>query len=253
MMENHPSPGKHGIDRREACEEISECAVLSEPAIEETGFFNRLSPASQQELVAWHQKSRNQHFDDQKKLQSLRDQHFDENNIRASELVEMQQPVLTFAMKKNGGTVSATARTPRAVEEWPDFNQQQRMFAELRKPYFKKIGFIPRVHKPLSLVHGNDCIVYCEKNLQTITEDQLFVILNHLLKDPESETFLVNSAKESCGLNFSCSPDGVTVLWQRDPVSKESTPLRATNCWEYKPLIPVWIFEKGTNVSIVSL
>ena len=256
-------PDKREIDGQEVCEDVSERVELSEAAFAGKNIglvkFNRLSAASQQEIKDWcvemmnekHQKEiqrlQKENFDEnekhQKEIQRLQKENFDKQFIRASELVGMPQRVLTYKMKKNGGTVSATARTPLGVVVWVDFYQLQRRFAEVRQPHFRNLGFILRVNEPPSQVQG---IVYCEKNLQTRTEEQLFIIVNQLCKDPESETFLVSSAKESCGIHFQCSPDGVTVLWQRDPVSKEAKPVRATNCWENKP---EWIFEKGSNVS----
>ena len=199
----------------------------------------------------YREKLQCEHEDHKRMLQIQHEENekknFDKDNVRASQLVGEPMPALTYTMKRNGGTVSATARTPKTVEEWVDFNQQQRKFAAERKPYFEKLGFISRVNKPASLVQGDTCSIHCQKNLQTMTEEYLFILANQLLKDPESETFLVNSSKERCGINFQCSPDGVTVLWQRDPVSKEAAPVRATNCWGNKPEL---IFEKGTNVAI---
>jgi hypothetical protein len=258
-MENHPSPGKHEIDGQEACdsEDISERVELSEAAFacKNLGFVESFSAASQKELKAWLVEMNENHLKElqrrneklKKELQRLQKERFDEYYIRASELVGMPQRSLTIKMKKNKGKVrvSAFARTPLGVVEWVGFNQQQRRFAEDRQPYFSNLGFLLKVNEPPSLVQGNESFIYCEKNLQTRTEELLFITVNQLCKDPESETFLVNSAKERCGIKFQCSPDGVTVLWHRDPVSKEAKPVRATNCWENKP---EWIFERGSNV-----
>ena len=256
---NHSSPSECENDRHEECETKLESADHS---LEGNGrnteeskfcFLNRLSDASRQVLIArWGQlqeqirssgersdkeKERadlleKQKEEDKERADLLEQQHFNECYVRASDLVGMPQPVVRYQTKPNGGTVAATARTPKAVQVWADFNSLQRGYAVERQTYFDSLGYIPRVEAPPSLMHRNECVLNCEKNLQSLTEEQLFVITNHLTSDPKSETFLRTSAKEKCGINFRCSPDGVTVLCQRASVSGEYTPLKATICWE---------------------
>jgi Tfp pilus assembly pilus retraction ATPase PilT len=139
-------PDKREIDGQEVCEDVSERVELSEAAFAGKNIglvkFNRLSAASQQEIKDWcvemmnekHQKEiqrlQKENFDEnekhQKEIQRLQKENFDKQFIRASELVGMPQRVLTYKMKKNGGTVSATARTPLGVVVWVDFYQLHR-------------------------------------------------------------------------------------------------------------------------------
>ena len=263
---NHSSPSECENDRHEECETKLESADHSlegngrNTEISKFCFFNRLSDASRQVLIArWGQlqeqirssgersdkekeradllekqkeeKERADLLEKQKEKEKeradllekqkeeekeradlLEQQHFNECYVRASDLVGMPQPVVRYQTKPNGGTVAATARTPKAVQVWADFNSLQRGYAVERQTYFDSLGYTPRVEAPPSLMHSNECVLNCEKNLQSLTEEQLFVITNHLTSDPKSETFLRTSAKENCGINFRCSPDGVTVL-----------------------------------------
>ena len=175
----------------------------------------------------------------------LQQKLFDEKYVRACTLVGMPQPSVAYNMKRNGGTESATARVPSAVIEWDGFEEQQREFTNARQQYFETIGFIPRVNMPPSIMKGDKCVLRCEKNLQSLTDEWLHPIENRLTLNPESEFFLITSSKEKCGMHFQSGPDGVTVLWQRGTASEKAKLVRATNCWENKPEC---IFKKGSNV-----
>jgi hypothetical protein len=179
----------------------------------------------------------------------LKQEYFDKKFVRASDLVGTPQPIVTNKMEKNEGTVSVTARIPTGVEEWADFNQQQRSFGEERQKsqYFENLGFIPRVNLPPSIMVGDDCVLHSKRSLQSLTDEWLFIVENHLTRAPESEFFLVSSSKERCGINFPSSPDGVTVLWQRGTASEKAKPVRVTNCWQNTP---EWIFDKGSNIPL---
>jgi hypothetical protein len=139
-------------------------------------------------------------------------------------------------MKKNGGTVSATARIPVRVIEWENFGEEVRRFALSRQQHFEGCGFIPRVKLPPSITSEDNCVKLCsEKDLQSLTDEWLFTNLNHLTWCTESKFFLFTTSKERCGINLQCSPDGVTVLMQRGNAGQKSNPVKVQLCWENKP------------------
>jgi hypothetical protein len=190
-MENHSGLRECENDGHEECESKLDSADHNQEDIEcspDFDFLNELSDASKQavkaQLAFFSQELQSVRESKQlleqklefaeQQLQSEREEHFNMYNIRASDLVGMPQPFVTYEPKPNGGTIAATARTSKAVEVLAGFNQQMREFAEGRQVYFVSLGFIPKIKKPPSLMYANSCnILFGKKFTKPIRGDTI--------------------------------------------------------------------------------
>jgi hypothetical protein len=194
-------------------------------------------------------------------LKVERDKLFNEKYVDALQLVNSPQPPVRYQMKRNGGTNSATAMMPEKVAVWPHFFEGQTMYSQSRQSHFKKQGLIrrPRTSACSTLEEEKEeeeeeeeapVLVRAEANLQNLSENIIYPTLNRLTRMKDDNTRIWTSSKTMCDVNFSGTPDGVTVIWHKDQTTGKWTSGQPITSWENKPEI---VLQVVTDSDIVGL
>jgi hypothetical protein len=159
---------------------------------------------------------------------------FNRQFVPAVELVNSPQPTVMYTMKRNGGTISATAMKPVRVELWPNFIENQTEYSDSRLLRLKEQErFIMRHNTPTSCTRNGVVRVHLEADLQNLAENVIYPTLSELMM--EDDTWLVTSSKRMCSILFPGDPDGVTVLWHKDSTTGDWTLGEPIRSWENKP------------------